>query len=248
LKAYSGIPDGEHEDHVHRTRDRLWQIRQYPCTGGGGWLKPQLCLSTVYSEILSRVKAGQTLVDIGTFIGHDLRRLVIDGAQSDHLWGVDIVNHFDVGFDFFQDRQRWRGRFVEADFLTIESNAVLEPLRSKTDMIFIASVLHQWDWAGQVRGATALTQFTKPGCLIAGLQMGKPIAGAVVMKGLKVPLYLHNTESWAKMWREVGAATATSWETITRPRAWEWIGIDSSEMAWMGPDVQLFEFAVRRMH
>lgn len=247
LETYSGIPRSEHDDHVHRTRDRLWEIRQYPCTGGGGWLKPQLSLSAVYPEVLARAKAGETVVDIGTFIGHDLRRLVVDGAPSDRLWGIDIANHFDVGFEFFRDRERWQGTFIEADFLTVETNPTLKPLRANTDIVSIASVLHQWDWIGQVRGATALTHFTKPGSLIAGLQMGKPVAGAVVMQGLKVPLYIHTPESFAKLWEEVGASTGTRWETQAWPHPWEWIGIDSAEMAWMGPGVQLLEFAVRRV-
>lgn len=195
---------------------------------------------------MARAKAGQTVADIGTFIGHDLRRLVVDGAPSDNLWGIDIVNHFDVGFDFFRDRERWKGTFIEADFLTVETNTSLKPLRNNTDIIFIASVLHQWDWMGQVRAAKMLTQFTKPGSLIAGLQMGKPVAGDVVMKGLKVPLYIHTPESFTTLWNEVGASTGTRWETMAWPRSWEWIGIDSADMAWMGPDVQLFEFAVRR--
>lgn len=247
LSTYSGIPLREHADHIHRTRDRLWDIRQYPCTGSGGWLKPQMCLSRLYPEILSRAKAGDAVVDIGTFIGHDLRRLVVDGAPSARLCGVDIVNHFDVGFDFFRDRERWQGRFLEADFLTIETNPVLQPLKAKTDIIFIASVLHQWDWAGQVRGAAALTQFTKPGSLVVGLQIGKHDAGEVVMQGLEVPLYVHSPDSFARLWEEVGAATGSRWETRAWFREWEWIGVDSKEMGWMGPGVRLVEFAVRRV-
>lgn len=247
LEAYSGVPRGEHNDHIHRTRDRLWQIRQYPCTGLGGWLKSQICLSTVYPEILDRVKAGQTVVDIGTFIGHDLRRLVVDGAPSERLWGVDIVNHFDVGFDFFKDRERWQGKFIEADFLTVETNPGLEILRANTDVIFIASVLHQWDWSGQIRGATTLAHFTKPGSLIAGLQMGKPNAGEVLAPGLRVPLYIHTPESFTELWEEVGSLTGTRWEVQAWPRPWKWIGVNPADMVWMGADVQLLEFAVRRV-
>lgn len=206
-----------------------------------------MCLSPVYPEVLARAKAGETVVDIGTFIGHDLRRLVFDGAPSDHLWGIDIVNHFDVGFDFFQDRKRWKGKFVEADFLTIETNSVFEPLRTNTDIILVASVLHQWDWKGQIHAATKLTRFTKPGSLIVGLQMGKPVADEVTVGDLKVPLYIHDPQSFAKLWEEVSALTGTEWEARAWPRSWEYIGVDSTDMAWMGADVKPFEFAVRRV-
>ena len=77
--------------------------------------------------------------------------------------------------------------------------------------------------------------------------MGKDNAEAVVMQGLKVPLYIHNDESWAKLWNEVGAATGTRWETATLPHPWEWIGVDTAEMKWMGPGVRLFDFVARRV-
>ena len=65
---------------------------------------PQFCRLPVYPEILQQVKDGAVVLDVGTFIGHDLRRFVYDGAPSEKLYGVDIVNHFDVGYDFFRDR------------------------------------------------------------------------------------------------------------------------------------------------
>lgn len=92
-----------------------------------------------------------------------------------------------------------------------------------------------------------LTHFTKPGSLIAGLQMCKPVAGEVLMQPLKVPLYIHNPESFAKLWDEAGALTGTGWETQGWPRSWEHIGVDPADMAWMGHGVEIFEFAVRRV-
>jgi len=241
------VPREEHESHVQATHERLWKIRQYPCTGLGAWLKPTICLSTVYAEILQRAKDGQTVVDVGTYIGHDLRRLVVDGAPSADLWGIDIVDHFDVGFGFFKDRDRWHGQFVEADVLTVETNDALAPLRGKTDVLYIASVMHQWDWAGQVRTGTALTQFTRPGAIIAGLQAGKAEAGIVLNPGLTVPVWVHSPESWVRLWDEIGVATGTRWETQAWLRLWEWVGVDRADMAWMGSDLRLFEFVMRRV-
>ena len=43
-----------------------------------------------------RLKKGASLVDVGTFIGQDLRRLIVDGAPSTNLYAVDIVNHWDI--------------------------------------------------------------------------------------------------------------------------------------------------------
>lgn len=50
-----------------------------------------------YASIIERLKAGSTLLDIGCFLGQDLRRLVADGAPPDKLYAIDIVSHWDVG-------------------------------------------------------------------------------------------------------------------------------------------------------
>lgn len=228
-------------------RDLAWNIRQYPCTGSGGWLKPQLRLLPTYPEILARAKAGGIIVDIGTFVGHDLRRLVYDGAPSDHLWGVDIVSHFDVGYELFKDRELWKGHFVEADFLAAATSPPLAPLRGNVDIIVISQVLHQWNWVNQVRGATALVGLTKPGSLVVGNQMGKPDAEEVVPAGFTVPLYVQSPQSFANLWDAVGAATGTRWETQCWLRSWAHIGVDKKESAFMGPDVGILEFTARRV-
>ncbi|KAK4500111.1 hypothetical protein PRZ48_008297 [Zasmidium cellare] len=235
------------DDRITPERDLAWEIRQYPCTGSGGWLKPQLRTFPVYHEVLSRAKEGATIVDIGTFLGHDLRRLVYDGAPSDHLWGVDIASHWDVSYELFNDRNSWKGHFLEADFLTAAANPDLAPLRAKTDVIVVSQVLHQWVWEQQVRGATALVALTKPGSLVVGNQMGKVEAGDVVPQGFTVPLYVQSPESFAKLWEEVGAATGTLWETQGCLHPWAHIGVDSKDAAFMGPDVSILEFVARRI-
>jgi SAM-dependent methyltransferase len=264
LELYSHIPRDQQSAHIHRIvstlmplllatrlrlnqRDLAWDIRQYPCTGSGGWLKPQLRLLPNYPEILARAKAGGVIVDIGTFVGHDLRRLVYDGAPSNHLWGVDIVSHFDVGYELFNDRERWNGHFVEADFLTAATSPLLAPLQRNADIIVISQVLHQWTWANQLRGATALVGLTKPGSLVVGNQMGKSDAEEVVPAGFTVPLYIQSPQSFAKLWDEVGAATGTRWETEGWLRSWGHIGVDTRDSAFMGPDVGILEFTARRV-
>jgi hypothetical protein len=62
---------------------------------------------------IEKLKAGERLVKVESFIGHDLRRLVkteirllywsnthqkqaFDGAPSVNIYAVDIANHWDV--------------------------------------------------------------------------------------------------------------------------------------------------------
>jgi hypothetical protein len=66
---------------------------------------------------MERLKAGETLLEIGSFIGQDMRRLVVDGAPSDKLIAVDIVNFWDLGYEMFRDRDKFEAHFIEADLI-----------------------------------------------------------------------------------------------------------------------------------
>ncbi|TGO32137.1 hypothetical protein BHYA_0347g00010 [Botrytis hyacinthi] len=194
----SHIPPKEQSKHVHEIREQAWDIRVYPCTGVGAWLVPQLCQNPVYPEILKRVQAGETLMDAVCFLGHDLRRLVYDGAPSDKNYAIDIVSHWDVGYNLFRDRDQFSAQFIEADIVS-ESKA-LAPLRGQVDIIAVTQVIHQWDWDRQVTAAKQLIRFTKgPGFRIVGNQIGNSKPQEVTLKSLVVPMWRHNPESFAKL-------------------------------------------------
>jgi len=99
--------------------------------------------SPAYPAILAQLKQGESLLDIGYFIGHDLRRLVCDGAPSNKLFAVDIVNHWDLGYELFRDTDKFSAKFTKADLLN--PNEELKSLEGKMDIISVIHVLHQWD-------------------------------------------------------------------------------------------------------
>jgi len=226
-------------------RDRAWDIRAYPCTGVGAWIVPQLCKLPVYPDILQRLKDGDTLVDVGCFVGHDLRRLVFDGAPSRNLYGIDIANHWDVGYDMFQDRGRFGATFVEADILS-EAPA-LGQFKGKVDILSITQVLHQWDWDGQIRAAKILATFTKPGSMIVGNQIGNPNAREVTLGAISVPMWRHNPESFERLWNQVGNETNSKWETQSWMRSFAEMSWDPKDGAWMEEGVAIIEFVVKRV-
>ncbi|CAG8982887.1 hypothetical protein HYALB_00002904 [Hymenoscyphus albidus] len=170
LEEYSKVPADEVLRHVHEIRDKAWAIRPYPCTGLGNFLQPTVSLLPVYPEILSRLKNGASFLDVGCFLGQDLRKLVFDGAPSDHLHGVDIVSHWHLGYELFLDEGRFKAHFMETDLL--KPNAELSALEGKIDIIQVTHVLHQWGWKGQIQAAKQLAKYTKPGSLIVGYQAG----------------------------------------------------------------------------
>lgn len=246
LEKYSHIPPEQQSQHVHKVRDLAWDIRAYPCTGVGAWLVPQLCRNPVYPDILKRVQAGETLMDVGCFVGHDLRRLVYDGAPSDKLYAVDIISHWDVGYEMFRDRGRFEAHFIEADI--VSQSGKLTQLKGQIDIISITQVIHQWDWDGQINCCKQLTGFTKgPGSMIVGNQIGNPKAQEVTLKSLVVPMYRHNPESFAKLWDQVGSETGTKWETQAWIRTFEEMSFGAQDGAWMEPGVSLIEFVAQRI-
>lgn len=228
-------------------RDQAWAIRSYPCTGLGVWLVPFISRSPAYPTILQRLHAGATLMDVGCFLGGDMRRLVFDGAPSANLYGVDIVSHWDVGYALFRDQGRFGAHFIEADILSSEDPALLA-LRGRVDIISISAVMHQWAWKDQLEAAKKLVAFAKPGALVLGYQIGNVEGKQVMSRTLQVPQWRHDPASFAEMWNQVGAKTGSTWETEAWLRSWEDMGWDPEDQAWMEPGDRVIDFIVTRVH
>lgn len=84
----------------------------------GRFLDNLLAQSPAYKDIVARLRGGESFVDIGCFLGQELRQLVWDfeGAPADQLHAVEIVNHWDLGYER-RTASRWR---TEARLLTWE--------------------------------------------------------------------------------------------------------------------------------
>ncbi|KAF7905606.1 uncharacterized protein EAF01_006127 [Botrytis porri] len=113
LEKYSKISPEDVRQHIYDNREKAWAIRPYPCTGLGRFLDNLLAQSPAYKDIVVRLKSGDSSIDIGCFLGQELRQVVWDlnGAPTDQLQVVDIVNHWDLGYDFFRDKDTF-----EVDF------------------------------------------------------------------------------------------------------------------------------------
>ena len=81
---------------------------------------------------------GQVLADIGCFIGHDLRHLVNDGAPANNLYGFNIIDFWDLGFEMFQDRDWFKAHFVQADIMATDSEFAV--FKGELDIIYVAQV------------------------------------------------------------------------------------------------------------
>ena len=183
-------------------------------------------------------------MDVGCFLGHDLRRLVVDGAPSTNLYGVDIVNHWEVGYDLFRDHGRFSAHFIEADILS-EKDPALFALRGQVDIVSMMYVLHQWDWDGQVAAAVKLCRFARTGSMVVGCQMGNGEAGDVTLKNTP-PQWRHNPASFQRLWEQVSQETGIKWSCQANFRTWEDMGWISEDHAWLEADAKLIEFVAFR--
>lgn len=186
-------------------------------------------------------------MDVGCFVGADMRQLVFDGAPSGKMVSVDIVNHWEVGFEMYRDRESFKAKFVEANVLKRQHSPELNMLKRQMDVINVCAVLHQWDWDGQVEAAREITAFSKLGTLVVGYQIGNIHAKEEANPATKHKQQRHNPESFAKMWAEVGEATGTKWKTEGWLRSWEHLGWDENDQKWLGKDDRVVDFVVTRL-
>lgn len=248
LEHYAGIPPASQAKHMHMIRDKAWNIRSYPITGIGMFMESQLARSIARADIVEKLKNGGWFIDIGCFLGVDFRQLVVDGAPSDRMVGVDLVRQWDIGFEMYRDEDRFRGKFFEADILKLDSNESLEPFKGNMDVIGLSAVLHMWDWNGQVAAAKQLVVLSKPGTIVVGYQAGnanamerqQPVSGTVYNQ------FRHNPGSFAKLWDVVGEATGTAWKTETSFTSWEKIGLRPSDMGFLESGAVCLDFVVTR--
>ena len=201
-----------------------------------------------YNSILQRLHFGDTFLDVGCFIGQDLRRLVFDGAPSSHLYGVDIVNHWDLGYEFFKDRDRFSATYLEADVMS--PNSGLTALRGKIDIINITHVLHQWDWRQQVACAKQLVDLSSgPGASVVGFQVGSVgERDKRATEEARGDSYWHSVESFASMWDTVGKETDTVWDIVDGALLrWGDVGWEDKDVEYLGEDARVLRFEFKRM-
>ncbi|KAL6714196.1 hypothetical protein ACLMJK_008691 [Lecanora helva] len=216
-----------------------------PSLTGGSENKPGSNINIHYPEILARVKAGQIVLDLGCCFGQDLRLLAADGASPSEtqMYASDISEHlWELGFDLFQDRDRMHARFIQADILDPTSG--LKQLNGKVDIVLANQFLHLFDWERQMIAMRNIVQLSKPGSLIVGHQRGQETP--LVIKRSWGNMYIHNEDSWRRIWQEVNEETDTVWEVeAVMTDLSEW-GMVQEDIEWMPEGKKGINFAIRR--
>lgn len=90
----------------------------------------------------------------------------------------------------------------------------LSELEGKIDILYAGSLLHLWDYAGQVAVVEKIIRLLKPvkDSVVLGRQVGNVVAGETERRTVSGSrMFRHNEESFQKMWRDVGAKMGVEW-------------------------------------
>lgn len=150
-----------------------------------------------------------------------LRQLAFDGACSSRLFGTDLEPRFmEMGHELFRDKKKLRSMFVAGDVLGGSEGDTLarDPLKlldGKMTVVHAASFFHLFGWDDQVLAAKRIVRLLKPRdahTFVFGRQVGCNEPGKQAgPRGCTG--FLHNAESWQRLWDEVGVQTGTKWRT-----------------------------------
>lgn len=174
--------------------------------------------------VLPRLKAGQTLLDVGACLGQDIRKCIFDGAPVANLYVSDLFPEYeDLAYNLWRDQDRLPpGHFFAENILAENAMFTSGPLMTQlgpgsVDIITMTMFLHLFNYENQLKTATRILRLLsqKPGSLIIGSQAGSIDFGEETLKppfhrsetGTKRTVFRHNPESFERLWKEAGQVT-----------------------------------------
>lgn len=161
---------------------------------------------------------NQIFLDLGCGFGQDIRALAVAGAPTQNLYGSDLRKEFwDLGYELFNDKGKLKSPFIQADLLAGNGSLPggLKELKGKVDVLYAGSLLHLFDYEGQIQVCELIIELLKPvkDSVVLGRQVGNVVAGETPRKTTDSNrMYRHNDESFKKMWKDLGEKTGTKWK------------------------------------
>lgn len=168
-------------------RDKAWDIYPYPCIGQFKFLALRLYEQPSYAAVVRRLKQGAKYLDIGCCLGQDIRKLAMDGARPENLYGAELHAPFiDLSYELFRDRGL-ASTFMEADALVLSGNSPLAKLKGEVDFVYLGK--------------------PERGSMILGTAVGD-------VEGTQAPArhYLHSDETFKAMWADISEQTGVKFD------------------------------------
>lgn len=256
LVDYAKIPPADLMPRLYDIRDKAWTAgdHPYPCIGRFRFLDLGMPKLDEYAEIVERVRAGEKILDLGCCFGQELRGLIHDAGLADtrNTFASDLNGEYwELGLGLFGDKDRIETTFVAADIFD-ESDGPGNGIRRfeeiGMDIIYAGSFLHLFEWDEQVRICKRLMRILedKAGGLIVGKQSGLAEAKEVVRQTEwgTMKAFIHNDESFKRMWRQAEEETGVKMEVEVNP-----VAVDTvwKRMPQFDEGHRRFKFAVRRL-
>ncbi|KAI1462855.1 hypothetical protein F4805DRAFT_12022 [Annulohypoxylon moriforme] len=247
FKNYSKISDDEVFNHIYRVRDEAWEVLPYVSIGCFRFLDFPASLSPAYPEVLERVRAGDTLLDLGCGLGQDIRKYVYDGAPAENLVGVDVESKFhDLGYELFKDRETLKARLVTGD---VFDDDFLSEFRGKIDIIFVGSFLHLFTYEQQLKIMAHVTKLlrNRKGSMIFGRHMATAQnGGAVNSNTIGWSLYYHSPETINQL---LESSSAGKWDVQTKLIPYSTAStVVEKGMTWQGSDdIKQMYFSAKKL-
>lgn len=137
-----------------------------------------------------------------------MRQLRLDGADLTNSLGVDVEESFiKMGHHLFRDGSNAL-RFDIADIFHTNEQ-IWESLQGKVDVVNISNFFHAFDWDRQVSAARQVARMLRPpsgnqNSLVVGCTVGSIWPREVAIVSKEKASFCHNTESFQKLWNQVG--------------------------------------------
>ncbi|KAH8713936.1 PAN2-PAN3 deadenylation complex catalytic subunit PAN2 [Beauveria bassiana] len=215
LHHYSGISAADIDSHLLRIRKLAWDVSRQPFIGRWRFLQLAEPLDPYYQQVLFRLtlpKSKDCILDIGCGFGQALRQLRADGVAGSKLFGADIESRFiSLGYDLFRDKDTLGATFVSGDLLDPDDER-LDMLAGRFTIVHADSFFHLMSWTEQLYAAKRLIVWLRKDTnngFIYGKHAGTIHPAEVALAGSRP--YLHNRQSFQRLWDEAGEMTNTKW-------------------------------------
>lgn len=97
----------------------------------------------------------------------------------------------------------------------LQPHSALDRLHGKVDILYAASLLHLFGWEKQLVVCEAMVRLLKPvkGSMVVGRQVGnlKAHEDVSTTRISSQSTWVHNEDSFKRLWKEVGEKTGTQW-------------------------------------
>ncbi|KGO56672.1 hypothetical protein PEX2_076250 [Penicillium expansum] len=228
---YTGLKsEDEVKDHIYKIRDKAWQV-----------------LSPIYTQVVDRVREGQTLLDLGCCFGQDLRKISFDAGLSSatNLIGADIKGDFiQLGYELFRDEDSFSAQFVTG---SIFDEDFLADRRGSVDLIHLGNFLHLFGFEEQRAIVARLEKLLTPraGSIVFGRNISAEQGGPFFMESLGWNMYRHSDQTIKDLWNTVDVEL---WEVHSQLSGYETAATLGERFGdWQGDDTKQMSFWVVRM-